>query len=203
MPPEPQIPTEFPPSITAGTTFKIDRSFSEWPNTGWKYTLILAGSATVASKDATADPTNAQLYHLVMAPSDTQPLNPSGGGTALSYKYTERLTALDMSGEIFDIGSGVLEVEPNFATAQPANTQTHAEKMLAAIEQLLQGRVTSDLSSYAIAGRSITKMTLDELRRARGFYAAEVWREHNPGVFSQPVDVQFAPTNAPAKGRTA
>jgi hypothetical protein len=198
-PPEPSIPTCFPPSITAGTTFKIDRGLSDWPNTSWKYTLILAGAAVV-SKDASADPDNGNLYHLVMTASDTQPLNPSGGAT-LYYKYTERMTALDLSGEVFDIGEGVIAVAPNFAIAQPGDALSNNERMLAAIQQLLAGRVTSDLSSYAIAGRSLTKMTLKELQEAEGIYLTRVYKERNPGTFSTPVDVQFPPTDFPMRGR--
>jgi hypothetical protein len=201
-PPEPQIPTEFPPSITAGTTFKIDRGFSEWPNDSWKYTLILAGAAPTLAKDATADPASKSTYHVVLTPTDTQALNPSGGATQY-YRYVERMTALDSSGEKWDVGQGVLAVDPNLAITQPGDALSDDEKILAAIKQVLSGRVTADIESYSIAGRSIAKIPIRELQELEGFYTTRVWRQHNPGVFSHPVDVQFPPTDFPAKGRTA
>lgn len=52
--------------------------------------------------------------------------------------------------------------------------RTHAEIMLDKIESLLEGRADGDMSSYSIAGRSITKMTPEELLTWRDYYRREV-----------------------------
>ena len=52
--------------------------------------------------------------------------------------------------------------------------RTHAEIMLDKIEALLEGRADGDMSSYSIAGRSITKMTPEELLTWRDYYRREV-----------------------------
>ena len=52
--------------------------------------------------------------------------------------------------------------------------RTHAEIMLDKIETLLEGRADGDMSSYSIAGRSITKMTPEELLTWRDYYRREV-----------------------------
>lgn len=54
--------------------------------------------------------------------------------------------------------------------------RTHAEIMLSKIESLLEGRAASDIESYSIKSRSITKMSPKELREWRDYYAAEVAR---------------------------
>ena len=54
---------------------------------------------------------------------------------------------------------------------------SHAATMLAAIESVLEGRITADIESYSIAGRQITKIPLSELLVIREKYKAEVARE--------------------------
>jgi len=55
-----------------------------------------------------------------------------------------------------------------------ADPRSHAEIMLDKIEALLEDRADGDLSSYSIAGRSITKMTSEELLTWRDYYRREV-----------------------------
>lgn len=43
-----------------------------------------------------------------------------------------------------------------------------------AIESVLEGRASSDVESYSIAGRSITKIPISELLTLRAKYKAEV-----------------------------
>jgi len=50
----------------------------------------------------------------------------------------------------------------------------HAEIMLDKIEALLEGRADGDVSTYSIAGRSITKMSPEELLQWRDYYRREV-----------------------------
>jgi hypothetical protein len=51
--------------------------------------------------------------------------------------------------------------------------------MLGKIESLLSGKADSDVASYSIAGRSLNKMTFEELVNARDFYRREVKQEMN------------------------
>lgn len=58
-----------------------------------------------------------------------------------------------------------------------SETKTHAEKMLEAIEAVLEGRLTDEYKTIKIANREITKHTFDELRRIRDYYRGEVARQ--------------------------
>lgn len=192
---EPQVPTRFPPFITAGTTFKVNRSFRAYGNTDWSYSLILAGAYTLTAA-GTPDPTNASLFNLVIASTDTAKLNPSGG-KSLPYSYVERLTALDSSGEIVDVTSGgKIMVEPDLGSLQPGDSLEFAEKMLAAVRAELYSRLTGQASieNYAIAGRSVTKIKTAELEQMEGHWMARCQRLRNPGKFSTPIDVAFPTT---------
>jgi hypothetical protein len=61
--------------------------------------------------------------------------------------------------------------------ATGADPRTHAEIMLTKIEALLEGRADGDVSSYSIAGRSLTKMSPAELIEWRDYYRREVLAE--------------------------
>jgi len=55
-----------------------------------------------------------------------------------------------------------------------ADPRIHAEKMITKIETILEGKADSDVSNYSIAGRSISKMSFDELLAARDLYRREL-----------------------------
>ncbi len=55
-------------------------------------------------------------------------------------------------------------------------TATHAEKMLKAIEAVLEGRITDEYKTIKINNREIVKHSFDELRRLREYYRAELTR---------------------------
>jgi hypothetical protein len=185
-PQEPAIPTRYPPAFAAGNTLKVDRRFANFANTDFTYTLYLAGTA-VLNKAATAD-ADGVTFHLVLAPTDTAPLNTTA--QPAPYAYVERLSDTT-TGEIYDVRSGRIMVNPNFATVAAGAMVSFEEQTLAVIESVLQNRITADIEQYAIAGRSITKIPVRELLQLRGQYRALVWKQRNPGKLMNPVEVVF------------
>lgn len=71
--------------------------------------------------------------------------------------------------------SVTIREDPRVATA--GMFQTHAERTLVVIEAALEGRLTKDLESYQIAGRSISKIPVETLMKMRGRYASLVKQE--------------------------
>lgn len=55
--------------------------------------------------------------------------------------------------------------------------RTHAEIMVDKIESVLQGRADSDVSSYSIQGRSLSKMSITDLLEWRNYYVREAKKE--------------------------
>lgn len=55
--------------------------------------------------------------------------------------------------------------------------RSHAEIMITKIETVLQGKADSDVSSYSINGRSLTKLSFNELVEARDYYRREFVKE--------------------------
>lgn len=60
-----------------------------------------------------------------------------------------------------------------------ADPRSHAEIMVGKIESILAGKADSDVSSYSIAGRSLSKLTFEELINARNYYKQELAKESN------------------------
>ena len=58
--------------------------------------------------------------------------------------------------------------------AENEEKQSHAERMLAAIEATLEGRATDEYKTLKINNREITKHSFDELTRLRNYYRKEV-----------------------------
>jgi hypothetical protein len=55
-----------------------------------------------------------------------------------------------------------------------ADPRIHAEIMVDKIETILAGKADSDVASYSIAGRSLTKLSFQELLDAREYYKREI-----------------------------
>ena len=77
------------------------------------------------------------------------------------------------SGNRIVVERGEFEAIPDLDVNQ-SDPRTHADIMLAKIETILEGKADSDVGSYSIAGRSLTKMSFDELMVARDRYKSEV-----------------------------
>jgi hypothetical protein len=99
------------------------------------------------------------------------------GAAPGAYAYAIKATRIS-DGALRSVENGYVTV---LADPTSQDARTHAEKVLAAIEALIEGRATKDVSSYSIAGRSLTRMTPDELVKWRSTYRAEVARQRNAG----------------------
>lgn len=74
------------------------------------------------------------------------------------------------------VDRGRITIVPDLDRAG-ADVRSHAVVMVTKIESLLTGKADSDVSSYSIAGRSLTKLSFSELVEARDYYRSEVKRE--------------------------
>jgi hypothetical protein len=78
-----------------------------------------------------------------------------------------------------------------------ADPRTHAEIMITKIQTILEGKADADVSSYSINGRSLTKLSYEELVDARDYYRKEYITERrtedarNGNRSSQTILVRF------------
>lgn len=191
---EPRIQTSWPTFLTAGTTCKVDRRFPRYNNTQWTLSIYIVGAVcgTISGEPEITPDADSQLFHIVLQPTDTAALNPSGGAS-LAYTLVERLTSIGVSpAEVFDVGTFPVMVSPNVATAQPGDFVSPEEKLLNQLQATLAARMTGNaVESYSIAGRSITKISTKELRDMISGYKWMVYKQRNPGRIGAPGTFSF------------
>ncbi|NUO63465.1 MAG: hypothetical protein HOQ34_07840 [Gemmatimonadaceae bacterium] len=171
----PSIPTTEPDTIVAGDTWQWDRAVADYaPADGWSLSYDVAGpqAFSITGADVT---TVGSSFRVTYKSSSALP-----EGT---YQWFARVTSATQGRRTVDRGT--------FTILADTPAQLHAEKMLAAIEAVIENRIPADVESYTIGGRSIVKMSSEELRRWRGYYAAEVRRARSGGQVFSPVRVSF------------
>lgn len=113
----------------------------------------------------------------------------SGSGTTWTGTLTGAQTAILQPGVIswhvvvskttdrVTIANGEIRILPDpMADREP----THAERMLEAIESLIEGRLSRDAAErYTINGQSIDRMTSEDIRKWRDYYRSEVAAQRN------------------------
>lgn len=118
----------------------------------------------------TINATEADSTYYIEVPAAT-----TANYNAHTYKWNAYITrSSDSARSIVD--SGILLVTPNYADTN-ADVRTHAKKVLDALEAVIQGRASIDQSSMSIAGRSLSRMTIDEIMTFRDRYKTEYLKE--------------------------
>ena len=99
----------------------------------------------------------------------------TGGYTTGDYFWVLKVTQSSDSEELI-LETGKITVKDNYF-GSTGDTRSHAKVMLDKIESILENRADADVSSYSIAGRSLNKLTVEELLRWRDYYRAEYKQE--------------------------
>lgn len=163
-----EIPRNEPPELRAGTTWQWRREdlVADYPASSWtlKYWFKqLSASGAHIELTAAADGDNFSIV--------------ASAATTAAYTAGKYAWAAEVSGgssEVYEIDRGELLVLARFDQAVSLDFRKHAQKMLDAIEALLEGRAVADINEYTIGTRHIKKMTPKELMDWRGYYRAEV-----------------------------
>lgn len=175
----PSIPTAEPERFTAGDTVSFTLSLGDYPaSAGWALSFHVKG---VRGLNVNATPQGDSF--LVTLPAASTAMLPAG-----AYQWA---TVVKRDLERYTVREGALVVDPDVASATDGALQPHAEKALAMIEAVLEGRLTADVQSYQLAGRLLTKIPILELKQLRREYRAELWRKRNRGRVGQRVEVTF------------
>ncbi len=95
--------------------------------------------------------------------------------TAGNYNWISYITRSSDSARI-KLEEGFVEIQLNYATTT-ASVRSHAKIVLDAIEAVIENRANIDQSSMSIAGRSLSRMSIDDLLTFRDRYKAEYLKE--------------------------
>lgn len=164
-----------PEEITAGDliTWRRDDLVSDYPTAAYSLSYSFQCEAHVGGSkhgfDVTASE-DADGYYAQIAGATTLALSHYGG-----FSWQAYITRTSDSARI-TIDSGRVVVDTDLAS-QDNDQRSHAEIMVTKIESILEGRADSDVSSYSIGNRSLTKLGISELTEWRNHYLAEVATE--------------------------
>ena len=153
------IPTREPESFSVGDYVQWTISDSDYSASSYtlKYVFVMDG----ATQDVTASDSNGA--HAVAFDS--------AAWTAGEYKYQAYM---------IDAGENRITYKRGYITAYPDydsqttgyDDRSHVKKTLDAIEALLEGKASHDQMSYSIEGRSLSRMSIEELLIWRAKYLA-------------------------------
>lgn len=151
-----------PAEIHAGDTLKFTDSVPEYPAVdGWVLTYSIVNATNRYTISASG---SEHAFDVATATT--------AGWVAGDYQWA----AFAVSGsERFTVGTGRIAIRPNVLTTA-ADERSHVEKVLTALEALLEGRAGRDHMEVTINGRSITRMPIEDLIKWRDKYRAEFRR---------------------------
>jgi len=164
-------PSAVPEKIVVGDfiQWKLTDLSSDYPPASYTATYIARITGGGASEIQVTG-TNSDGIYLFTVTSAT-----SAGFNAGQYHWQLEIVQ-NSSGNRIVVDRGYFEAIVDL-DANNADPRTHAEIMITKIESLLSGKADSDVANYSIAGRSLTKLTFQELIQARDYYKQEHRKE--------------------------
>jgi len=187
------VPTNIPKQITAGTSVEWIVTLADFkPSDGWLLSYHLRGPSKL---DLTHDtPLTDDLNFAVKLTTAKSSLLTAG-------RYFYQAFVVRGSGDTQEkrlVDNGEIEVLANLSDADEGyDGRSQNEKMLAAIDAMLQKKATRDQQSYTIGQRTLTRIPLDQLLQWRKYYASLVngeralKRARNGGSFFGNILTQF------------
>ncbi len=162
------VPTGEPEAVVVGDTWRWRRGdlVSLYPaGDGWTLTYVLLNEAGKITIAASADGDGFLVDEAAAA---------TAAHAAGRYRWE---ASVSKDEDRFRVGTGTIEVRPDFAAAESLDTRSHARKVLEKIEAVIERRATKDQEEYTIDGRSLKRTPIPELTALRDRYRAEVRRE--------------------------
>jgi hypothetical protein len=148
------------------SSFQVDTRTTIHPiPDGWDLSYALRGPSVI---DIPAIPDGSE--YLVSVPASV-----TATWIAGHYYWQSYLTK---GPDRYSDDAGQMVLKSNLTSISgPYDGRTHVKKVLDAIEATIEGRVTTDIASYSIGGRSISKLSPEELIKARQLYLGEYQAE--------------------------
>lgn len=170
--------------LPAGETIQWQRTIATFPpGQGFTPKYYFAGVDTFQVVGTQSG--NGWLFTVT---SDAIAAKPAG-----TYRWTLYVEDASTPVNRYRIDNGVLDVTPNIITATAGQLQTHAEKCVAYLKALIEGRLPADVEHYVIENRQVSKIPIKEARALLTQYQWLVWREKNQGQLGAKVSVAFFP----------
>lgn len=151
---------EIPAFIYAKTSIDWEISLADYPAS--TYTLYFNFRNASADFQITAG-ASGDTHTVTKTAADTS-------YTAGTYQWIAYVQKTSDATERHYIAKGIIDVRPDPTGTDPLDYRSHYEKMVTALKTVIEGRATKDYDAITIAGRSITMMSLKELRENYAYY---------------------------------
>lgn len=158
-----------PKEITAGFTYEWQESFSQYPASTYGLTATFILNTYGNTRYTVTAVANGDGF------SFTIPATVSADFTAGNYKLYLFVT---LGAAKYLVGNQDVVIKANPLTAT-GDTRSHIQKVLDAIEAVLENRATQEYQSMSINGYSITQMSPEELLKLRSYYKNELRKANN------------------------
>ena len=158
-----------PKEITAGFTYEWQESFSQYPASTYGLTATFILNTYGNTRITVTAVASGDSFTL------TIPAATSANFTAGNYKLYLFVT---LGAAKYLVGNQDVVIKANPLTAT-GDTRSHIQKVLDAIEAVLENRATQEYQSMSINGYSITQMSPQELLKLRSYYKNELRKANN------------------------
>jgi hypothetical protein len=161
---------QVPETLVAGDTFKFTFDATPYSSAdGFGLSLKLNGpSGTPQQTSVTANANSGVTFDVRIAPSVTANL-------AVGL-YVYSVVASDNT-DSYTVESGNITVEARADLGIATDLRTHNQKVLDAVNAVIEGRATQDQQSYTIAGRTLVRTALKDLLELKKHYEGAVASE--------------------------
>ena len=158
-----------PKEIIAGFTYEWQETFSQYPASTYGLTATFILNTYGNTRYTVTAVANGDGF------SFTIPATVSADFTAGNYKLYLFVT---LGAAKYLVGNQDVVIKANPLTAT-GDTRSHIQKVLDAIEAVLENRATQEYQSMSINGYSITQMSPEELLKLRSYYKNELRKANN------------------------
>lgn len=154
-----------PDEIRAGVTFIANVTLTAYPASTWTMTLIMRGPEAI---DLSA-----------VADGNTHVLRADAATTAAWQPGTYQVSLRVSDGtDVIEADTGSVVIMPDLAGVGAGHDgRSHIQKVLEAIEAVIEGRATRDQESYKINNRELVRTPIEQLLKLRQTYREEARRE--------------------------
>lgn len=159
-----EVLEQFPTKIQAGLTFSATVEAADNPAPDWSLTAALRGPDVI---DLAANGDG--VSHEFTAPAADSAIW-SPGRYAVSIRATDGTSVIEIEAGFLDIVADIVALEAGH------DSRNHAERVLEAIEAVIENRATKDQQGYSIGGRSLQRTPIADLLTLRDKYRREVNR---------------------------
>lgn len=174
--------TIFPSTASAGLTFDRTATLTAYPAPAWQLSAVLRGPATI-DMQAVAEQS---IHRFKVTAAQTSEWTPG------TYWYSIRATD---GTDVVEVEAGEIVIKPDLATLEAGHDgRVHVQRVLDAIEAVLEKRATIDQERYRINNRELYRTPIPELLALRDRYKAELRRMKavaKGGLFDQAVRIRF------------